>query len=68
MLRKQCVLKSRSGNFQEMGQTEVQNKYETFKSDFSYNKIKLYKKDLDISLSNSRNIKCSGETYPVLKK
>lgn len=51
-----------------MGQTEVQNKYETFKSDFSYNKIKLYKKDLDISLSNSRNTVQSGETYPVLKK
>ena len=45
-----------------MGQIEVQNKYETFKLDFSYNKIKRSR------LSNSRNVKCSGETDPILKK
>lgn len=37
-----------------MRQTVTQNKYETFTLDFNYSKGKLYTKNLDISISNSR--------------
>lgn len=44
------MLKSRSANSPETGQTEIQNKSETFKPDFNYSKIKLYIKNPAISM------------------